>query len=54
MDAEQQDQQRRHQRAATHAGHPDKQADAKSGGDIERINHVWGILGLSRRSGNMT
>jgi hypothetical protein len=39
MDAEQQDQQRRHQRAAADAGHPDQQTDAEAGCNVERINH---------------
>src|SRR5437773_1716352 len=41
MDAEQQDQQRRHQRSTADAGHPDQQADAESRGNIKRINHFW-------------
>src|SRR4051812_42619807 len=46
MDAEQQDQQRRHQRAAADAGHPDQQADAKSRRNVERINHFPGASSI--------
>ena len=40
MNAEQQDQQRRHQRAAAHACHSDQQADGKSRCNIERVDHI--------------
>jgi hypothetical protein len=39
MDAEQQNQKRRHQRAAAHTRHPDEQTDGKSGNSQERIDH---------------
>ena len=39
VDAEQQDQQRRHQRTAADAGHADQKADAETRGDIEGIDH---------------
>jgi hypothetical protein len=54
MNPEQQDQQRRHERTAADAGHSDQQADAEPGGDVEWIDHVEGILGLSRQMSNMT
>ncbi len=39
VDTEQQNQQRRHQRAAADAGHADQQADTETGGYIKRIDH---------------
>ena len=38
LDAEDEDQQRRHQRAAAHAGHADEQADAEPEGDQREIH----------------
>jgi hypothetical protein len=49
VDTEQQDQQWRHQRAAAHTGHSDKQADAESRGYIERVNHIGGRVSGSIR-----
>jgi hypothetical protein len=40
VDAEQQDQQRRHERAAAHAGHTHQHAHAKSRQGIEQIERV--------------
>ena len=40
VNAEQQDEQRRHQRATADTGHSDKQADAESGRDVKRIDHL--------------
>jgi hypothetical protein len=54
MNAEQQDQERRHQRPAAYTGHPDKQADTETRCDVERINHGWWNLSSSRRSRNTT
>src|SRR5215208_6180216 len=48
MDPKQQDQQRRHQRAAPHAGHANEKADRETGGDIERIDQ-WHRRGLRSR-----
>ena len=39
VNAEQQDQQRRHQRAAADAGHADQEADAETRSNVERIDH---------------
>ena len=38
MDVKQKDQQRRHQRAAAHAGHPDQEADGKAGYDKKGLD----------------
>ena len=43
MDVEQQDQQRRHQRAAAHAGHPDQEADGETGQDEQGLG--WSRTG---------
>jgi predicted P-loop ATPase len=39
MDAEEQDQQWRHQRSAAHSGHPDQRADAEPGQRVDRLDH---------------
>jgi hypothetical protein len=38
MNAEQQDQDRRHQRAAANAGHSDKEADTEAAQHVEQID----------------
>ena len=43
VNAEDEDQERGHQRAAADAGHPDEQADAESRSDIKRIDHAHTI-----------
>ena len=43
VNAEQENQERGHQRAAAHACHSDKQADAESRSDIKGIDHVHTI-----------
>jgi len=48
MDAEQQDQQRGHQRAAAHTRHADQKADAESRNHIEGFDHEY-ILSASIR-----
>src|ERR1700761_8411912 len=50
VNAEQQDQQRRHQRAAAHARHANQEADTETGSHIERISHKpYGFPVPSRR-----
>jgi hypothetical protein len=44
MNAEQKDQERRHQGAAAHAGHTDKEANAEARGYVEWIDHVHAML----------
>jgi hypothetical protein len=44
MHAEQQDQQRRHQRTAADTGHADQHADDESRQRIKRIDHEYGPL----------
>ena len=51
MDAEQQDEQRRHQRAAADAGHADQRADDEARKRIERIDRVKPIHGVVTRFG---
>jgi hypothetical protein len=41
MNAEQQDQQRRHERAAADASHANEQTNPKARKRIERIDHDW-------------
>src|SRR5262245_40311760 len=40
MNAEQQDQERRHQRAAADTCHTNEEAESEAGGDIEWIDHA--------------
>ena len=49
MDAEQKDQERRHQRSAADAGHADKRADGKAGYDVERVDRNHGASLVVRR-----
>src|SRR5215471_11668652 len=45
--AEEEDQERRHERAASNTGHADKEADGKPGKRIKRVDHVQGTVAWS-------